>query len=245
MPIADDPRLWEWQGGERWAGLRAGVKQYVFENGSALGMQDIPFDTSLRWGARMGAFGAALGVASYLIGALLVPWKSAQSSADAVVVVVFLRSLFVLVALGVTLGLAYYAGLRIGRERHGQHQAAAPSVGAAISDNRLAAVLAGIIVMLLYWFVTSLYLYAFPPFGQRDASLQGLAGRFLLGLLFVCLGGGLGGLGARTASARRLVERVILVPPPAPAAPAGDTARAGVTPAPAVSPSTNSEMSAE
>ena len=108
----------------------------------------------------------------------------------------------------------------IGRERHGQHQSAVPPAVATVSDDRWAAVLAGAIVMLLYWFVTSLYVYAFPPFGQRDASIQGLGGRFLLGLLFICLGAGLGGLGARTASTRRLVERVIIVPPPAPAAPA-------------------------
>jgi predicted transporter len=183
-------------------------------------MQDFPYDAGLRWGARMGAFGAALGIASYLIGALLIPWKPTQASAEAVLLTVFVRSLFVLVALGVTLGLAYYSGLRIGRERHGQHQSAVPPAVATISDDRWAAVLAGAIVMLLYWFVTSLYVYAFPPFGQRDASIQGLGGRFLLGLLFICLGAGLGGLGARTAATRRLVERVIIVPPPAPAAPA-------------------------
>jgi hypothetical protein len=201
-------------------------------------MQDLPYGTGLRWGARMGAFGAALGVASYLIGALLVPWKPTQATAEAVALVVFVRSLFVLVALGVTLGLAYYAGLRVGRERHSQHQADIPPVEATVPDKRLDAVLAGTIVMLLYWFVTSLYVYAFPPFGQRDASLQTLGGRFLLGLLFICLGAGLGGLGARTASTRRLVERVIIVPAPpvpvvsAPVAPADEPPTAATPPAP-------------
>lgn len=188
-------------------------------------------ETSLRWGALVGGIGAALGVVSYLAGAILAPVNSARLSGDAAITSVFVHVLLALVVLGVALGLSYYAGMRIARE---QIDAASAASAETPAPDRAPAALGGAVAMLLYWFVTTLYVYLFPPFGQRDSSLQALEGHVLLGVIYIIMGAGLGSMGARAAAARRLITRVIIAPTrqPAVVVPA-----APVSPAPAESPS--------
>ena len=63
---------------------------------------------------RLGALGAGLGVFAYLVGGLLTPISDAGlTTGEAVIPIVLIRGLFVLVALGVVLGLAYYGGMRV------------------------------------------------------------------------------------------------------------------------------------
>src|SRR5215472_12665903 len=78
--------------------------------------RDTMRDSTLRWGLGMGLVGAALGIAALLIGAFFFPIPS-YSSADAVAVDILVRGLLALVALGLTMGLSYYAGLRVEQDR--------------------------------------------------------------------------------------------------------------------------------
>lgn len=168
-------------------------------------------EAGLRWGALVGGVGAALGVVSYLAGAILAPVRSTRLSGDAAITGVFIHVLLVLVVLGVVLGLSYYAGMRITRE---QIDAASAGGAETPAPDRAPAALGGAVAMLLYWFFTTLYVYLFPPFGQRDSSLQALEGHVLLGVVFVIMGAGLGSMGARAVTARRLITRVIIAPAP-------------------------------
>src|SRR5579884_2435342 len=155
-------------------------------------------DTHLRWGVIIGAVGAALGLLSYIAGAVLAPVQSTRISGDAAITNVFIHILFVLAVLGVVLGLAYYGGMRATRERLD----AAQGDDAATAD-RAGAALTGAVVMLIYWFVTRVYLYIAPPFGTRDTSLGAMEGTVILGVVFVLMGAGLGSMGARTVTSKR------------------------------------------
>ncbi len=64
----------------------------------------------------MGLVGAALGIVALLVGAFFFPIPS-YSSADAVAVDILVRGVLALFALGLTLGLSYYAGLRVEQDR--------------------------------------------------------------------------------------------------------------------------------
>jgi hypothetical protein len=164
-------------------------------------------DTGLRWGVTTGGFGAVIGVLSYVLGGVLEPVSSGPTTAEAVAVMVFVRGLLVLAVLGIVLGLAYYAGLRVGMDMlQGLTQ------DEDVPGDRVGPVLSGGLVMFLYWFATTLYVYLIPPLGKRDASLQTFLVHLLLGAVFIGLGGGLGGLGGRAPVARRLLNRVVGAP---------------------------------
>lgn len=191
-------------------------------------------DTYLRWGAIIGLVGAGLGLLSYIAGAVMAPVQSTRLSGDAAITNVFIHILFVLAVLGVVLGLAYYGGMRATRELLD----AATADDAAAAD-RTGGALTGAVVMLIYWFVTRLYQYIEPPFGTRDTSLGALEGTVILGVVFVLMGAGLGSMGARMVTSKRLVNKVI-VPVPVPAARAASatpmvpaSAAGDQTPAPA------------
>ncbi len=183
-------------------------------------------ESSLRWGGWLGALSAGLGVFAYFAGAFLTPLTSKVTTGEAVIPIVLIRGLFVLVALGVALGLAYYSGMRVGRD---QLASSAPDgVSLASTGDRLPAVLSGGLVMVIYWLVTRFVgaVIAFPPFTRL--SVHDLGVNVIAGLLFVCLGAGLGGIGARTASTSKLRESVIVVTTPRAA---GSSSTTGVSPA--------------
>jgi hypothetical protein len=183
-------------------------------------------ESSLRWGGRLGALGAALGVFAYIVGSLLTPLPAQQTTGEAVIPVILVRGLFVWVALGVVFGLAFYVGMRVGREElraSSDGRTVAPS---AAATNRVPAVLAGGLVVVIWWLATRFVsaLVAFPPVNRF--TIQDLPGQIAFGVLFVCIGAGLGGVGARMAFTNKLAEAVIVVSQPLPAAPPSDTARA-------------------
>src|SRR5262249_54530320 len=159
-------------------------------------------DTSVRWGGIIGGFGMIGGVFSYVLGGMLAPKPPGTTTADAVAVMVTVRGLLVLAVLGIALGLSYYAGFRVGIDLLQKLD----QDGDAPAD-RLGPVLAGGLVMFLYWLATTLYVYLFPPFGTRDTSPGAFVTHLILGAVFVGLGAGLGGLGGRSPATRRLLNR--------------------------------------
>src|SRR5437868_2814798 len=112
---------------------------------------------TLRWGLLMGLIAAVLGTLAFAIGALIAPLRL-QTSAEAVAFAAFARGMFGFIALGIALGLAYYAGLRSERDiRRGRGAQPAPGeTGAQAAaempwGERWNAPSAGAIVMLCFW----------------------------------------------------------------------------------------------
>jgi hypothetical protein len=188
-------------------------------------------DTSLRWGLGMGALSAAIGTGALVLGALIEPFKQV-TTADAVALALFVRGMLVLISLGLALGLAYYAGLRVARAYFESLAASAESAEAATntaivsllgstalgtSMYRKYAVLAGGLTMFCYWLITSMYIFVLPPTDQsvapRGNILNFAETRLLLGLIYVFFGLGLGGLGGRTPAARLLLDHIALAKP--------------------------------
>ena len=90
---------------------------------------------TFRWGLGMGLVAAALGVFALLVGAFFFPIPIA-STADSVAVAILVRGMLALLALGVTLGLAYYAGLQVERDRIRRlPEASAPAVLSATAQD--------------------------------------------------------------------------------------------------------------
>src|SRR5262249_43949591 len=143
----------------------------------------------------------------YVLGGVLAPMPTGQTIPEVVSVLIFVRGMLVLVVLGIVLGLSYYAGLRVGMDLLQE-----PEQDGISPADRLGPVLAGGLVMFLYWLITTLYVYVFPPFGTRDSSLKAFLTHLLLGAVFIGLGAGLGGLGGRSPAARRLLSRVVVAP---------------------------------
>ncbi|MEO7001316.1 MAG: hypothetical protein ABI068_05925, partial [Ktedonobacterales bacterium] len=117
----------------------------------------------------MGALGAAIGVLALLGGALLEPIHPV-SDALSVAIAVFVRSLLALLALGVTLLLAYLAGYRIelGAPVASTNATASAADSATTTTSstpttsplttRTQAALAGVVILFAYWLGSTLYI---------------------------------------------------------------------------------------
>jgi hypothetical protein len=86
-------------------------------------------------------------------------------------------------------------------------------------------VLAGGVVAICYWFVTTLIQFLVPA-TQQDATNRldvktFVIQRLIFGVFCVLLGAGMGGLGARSVVARQLMQSVIKPAFPAPRAAIG------------------------
>lgn len=179
-------------------------------------------DESQRWGLGMGVVAAVLGTLALILGSLVEPVQRV-TTAEAAALAIFIRGIFVLVTLGVALGLAYYAGLRAERARLMDNAAQAaqqPVAGAADQRNsRAVAVVAGGLTMFCYWLITSLYMFVLPSSTQPSTAkldvLSFVENRLLFGIIFVLFGLGLGGLGGRAPAARLLLDRIVKSPAPA------------------------------
>lgn len=168
--------------------------------------------SSLRWGLIMGAAAAVGGLAAQLLGVRFNAASRADFNTNVTAILIF--DIAVLVALGVALGLAYYTGIRVERERP-------PTPVAEIDPlrwggERRDAALAGAIVMACFWFVTT---FAAVLLGQYESGglADYLTRRAIALVLFVVGGFGLGAWGARAPAARNLLDQ-IAVPPGAPRA---------------------------
>jgi hypothetical protein len=167
-------------------------------------------ETSLRWGLGMGAIAAALGVIAQVVGAQFRPAGS-RATFDQAIKYLLIAGPLVLIALGVALGLAYYAGLRAERDRPPRASAAEDELPQWGGERRDSAV-AGALVMLAYWLLTSLYAFVL---GLREGGTD--AGSFLgqhiiQGILFLLFGYGLGALGGRAPAARKLLDAIAVAP---------------------------------
>ncbi|HZC78113.1 MAG TPA: hypothetical protein VE258_10210 [Ktedonobacterales bacterium] len=174
---------------------------------------------SLRWGFGLGAIAAAIGAMAQLLSAVFGPIP-ANTTADLLVIALLIQGVLSLVALGVMFAISYLAGQRTERDRQREY-ALQGSEGTAPPD-RSSAVLAGGVVAICYWFVTTLILYLVPATQQGSTHLPDvktfLIQSLLRGAFYVLVGAGMGGLGARSVVARQLMQSVVKPAFPAPRA---------------------------
>jgi hypothetical protein len=171
-------------------------------------------DSTLRWGLGMGLAGAALGIVTLVLGAFFLPIPQ-DSTAENVAAAILIRGILALLALGITLGLAYYAGLRVERDRVRSEGVSASGSDTASFQERSGSLIAGFLVSFCWWFGTTLTGYLLPLLPQTAssaASLSDFEQRVIWGVLVSIIGTGLGGLGSRTIAAGRLLDRIVVSP---------------------------------
>ncbi len=155
-------------------------------------------DMSLRWGFGLGAIAAAIGAMAQLLSAVFGPIP-ANTTADLLVIALLIQGVLSLVALGVMFAISYTA-----------------------PPDRSSAVLAGGVVAICYWFVTTLIQFLVPATQQAATNRLDvktfLIQRLIFGVFCVLLGAGMGGLGARSVVARQLMQSVVKPAHPAPRA---------------------------
>jgi hypothetical protein len=189
-------------------------------------------DASLRWGLGLGVAAALIGVVARLVGIVLAPIPT-YTTAENVAVDLIIQTVLVLLGIGIALGLANYAGQRVERDRRLaalQAQATEGQEATRVSDDRTGSLLAGIYVMLCFWFMTALYQVVGPPLQQGASTTKpNLVQLVITGVIYALLGAGLGAWGGRAIAARALLGGVIK--------PAAVTISAPATPAPSSPPS--------
>lgn len=176
---------------------------------------------SLFWGVALGITAAALSILSLALGDVVAPLPR-TTTASTVVVSVFIRGLLVYVALGVSFGLAYFAGLRVAKDitarRASEHGGVSPVVDAqTVTQDRLGSAFAGGLVMLLYSLIYTVLVFVFPANQPNTPKTQTNMGQFLairlaFAFFFVLFGAGLGGLGARSLQSRRMLSLLNIAP---------------------------------
>lgn len=224
-------------------------------------------DASLRWGLGIGGVGSALGIVVLFISARLLPVSATDTNQSFELAMTLILTLLVIRfgMLGVMLSGAYYAGVRVERERlegleapreqgqGGEEAGAQPAMGAGM--DRRGSLIAGVVVMFCYWLVSTLFTLLVPPAPQsattRGSALDIVETALLSGVLFLTFGAAMGSLGGRSARARAgisgafgtggagrsLLDR-IAIPPLAPSQPISSQSvapPAAPTPTPATS----------
>lgn len=166
---------------------------------------------SLRWGLILGAVAAVLGIGAQAVGFAALP-HSTGAGVDNVVEAVLIAGLLGLLALVVSLGLAYFSGLRVERERpRGKLSAEATLLDPGMVNRGPG--LAGLLVMALYWLGTTIFgVLGDAPKGSGADASSFLTTHALLGLLYLAFGFGLGALGGRSPAARSLLDEIAKAP---------------------------------
>lgn len=171
-------------------------------------------DASLRWGLRIGGAGSALGIVVLFIAARLLPISATDTnqSFELVMGLILIQVLIGFGMFGVMLSGAYYAGVRVERERlaalreeeGGEAAGALPMAGAGAT--RRDSLIAGVIVMLCYWFVSTLFGLLVPPVPQsaatRGSAFDIVERALVSGVFFLIFGAAMGSLGGRSGRAR-------------------------------------------
>lgn len=162
-------------------------------------------ETSLRWGLGLGAVAAVLGILAQIVAAQFSPHGTAQPF-EVVIRYLVIAAPLILLAFGIAVGLAYYAGLRAERDRPPEPPRppdAVPPWGGERRDSALA----GTIVMAAYWVLTSLYALVLNMGGATTLGAF-LSQRLTQGVLFLLFGFGMGALGGRAPAARKLLDSI-------------------------------------
>ena len=181
-------------------------------------------EMSLRWGLGMGVAAAIMGVAAQMFAAHLAP-TGHSASFDVAIRYLVVAAPLVLLAVGLSVGLAYYAGLRAERDRP-KEPPRAPDAVPPWGGERRDSALAGTIVMACYWVMTTLYGLVLTPGGVGTIG-SFFSQHVVQGILFLAFGYGMGALGGRAPAARNLLDSIAVVP--GSSAPEDGTTEGGAT----------------
>lgn len=175
-------------------------------------------EVSQRWALAMSVSAAVAGVAALILGAFFGPIPSTHVDAATLATSLFVRGALSLIALAAAFVLAYIAGFRIEKQLGPSNadpspaMAGSPLVAMFVTPGpRRDALYTGMLVLIAYWFFTTLYIAALGnTIGAMgvSASTVGsfIVSRIVLGLALAIAGAGAGGLGARNAAARRITQ---------------------------------------
>lgn len=166
-------------------------------------------ESSLRWGLGLGAVAAVVGIAAQLFAAQFLP-HGKPAPFDIAIRYLIVAAPLVLLALGIAMGLAYFAGLRAERDRP-EEPPRAPDAVPPWGGERRDSALAGTIVMAAYWLLTSLYTLVLNMGGAPNLA-SFVSQHLVQGILFLAFGYGMGALGGRAPAARKLLDRITVAP---------------------------------
>jgi hypothetical protein len=183
-------------------------------------------EASLRQALSAAIIAAVAGVAALALGAFVAPLPSPtiETSATQVVTAISIRGVLALLALALSLALAYIIGFRIESADTRPAAAPAPKPDPSASSplvslfttpgTRRDAIFAGSIVMGVYWLITTLYILALGKIIGNVGVAAVDMGSFVIshvaqGLILIIAGMGCGGLGSRASLARKLTRRAL------------------------------------
>jgi hypothetical protein len=180
-------------------------------------------EVSQRWTLTMAVIAAIVGIVALVLGAFVAPIPT-HTDATQVATALFIRGFLALVALAAAFGLAYYAGYRIEAQLGPSNAEPSPAMASSpliamftTPGPRRDAIFSGALVLIAYWFFTTIYIAALGrtvgDVGVTASTLGSFAvSRLLLGLALTAAGAGAGGLGARNAATRRITQRIFSGP---------------------------------
>ena len=168
-------------------------------------------ESSLRWGLGMGAIAATLGIIEEVIGAQFQP-QGNQGTFDQAIKYLLSAGPLGLMALGIALGRAYFAGLRAERSRPPKPADTPPDEIPPWGGEQRDSALAGAMVMGAYWLITMLYGFVLNVHANATSISGFISQHIIQGIIFLLLGYGLGALGGRAPAARRLLDAIAIPP---------------------------------
>lgn len=180
-------------------------------------------EVSLRQALTMSVIAAVEGIVALVLGAFFAPIP-AHTDATQVATALFIRGFLTLIGLIAAFGLAYFAGFRIEAQLGPSNADPSPAVASSpliamltTPGPRRDAIYSGAIVLVAYWFLTTIYIAALGrqigDLGVTSDTIGSfLISRILEGIVLAAAGAGAGGLGARNAATRRITQRVFRSP---------------------------------
>jgi hypothetical protein len=166
-------------------------------------------ESSLRWGLGLGIIAAIIGIAVQFVAAHFAP-TGRGATFDVAIRYLVVAAPLVLLAVGLAVGLAYFAGLQAERDRPQEPPRSLDAVPPWGGERRDSA-LAGTIVMASYWVLTSLFSLVVSQ-GTVGGVGGFLSGHALQGVLLLAFGYGMGALGGRAPAARKLLDSLVVAP---------------------------------
>jgi hypothetical protein len=180
-------------------------------------------EVSLRQALTMAIIAAVEGIVALVLGAFVAPIPT-HTDATQVATALFIRGFLTLIALAAAFGLAYFAGFRIEAQlgpsnaEPSSAMASSPLIAMFTTPGpRRDALYSGAIVLIAYWFLTTVYIAALGRTIGGIGVTSDTAGSFIFsriveGLALAAAGAGAGGLGARNAATRRITQRIFRGP---------------------------------
>lgn len=186
-------------------------------------------ETALRQALGAAITVSIIGIVALTAGGFFAPIPTDPTDGSFIVTAYLVRSILVIIGLAISLIVTYFVGLRIVNAESSDDSADSelpkpdPSASSPIitllntPGARRDALFGGGIVMFAYWFITTLYIIAFGKFlGNApitpDNAASTIFQHLVVGVVFVAAGLGLGGLGARTALARKMTNFALSAP---------------------------------